>query len=90
MTAHEKNIWIIPTSRNPNQISAALWWIFSSNTCAPSNWKKRFYTSRLPKNKEIGGIFVQYLVANNFELFSEIQDQNKKNEKPIAVDVHLD
>jgi hypothetical protein len=35
---------------------------------------KKFYTSRLPKNEEIGGI----LEVQNFELFSKIQDQNKK------------
>jgi hypothetical protein len=27
-------------------------------------------------------------VAQNFELFSKIQDQNEKIKKPIAVDVH--
>jgi hypothetical protein len=26
-----------------------------------------------------------YLAAQNFELFSEIQDQNKKYEKPLAL-----
>jgi hypothetical protein len=28
-----------------------------------------------------------YLVAQNFELFSKIQDQNKKDKKPVEVDV---
>jgi hypothetical protein len=32
--------------------------IFSSNKSVPANKKKRFYTSRLPKNEEIGCIFV--------------------------------
>jgi hypothetical protein len=28
-----------------------------------------------------------FLAAQNFELFSSIQDQNQKNQKPVAVDV---
>jgi hypothetical protein len=51
-------------SRNPNKNGAALWRIFSSNKSAPANRKKGFYTSRLPKNEEIGGIFV----FNGYEL----------------------
>jgi hypothetical protein len=39
------------TSSNPNQNSATLWLIFSSNKCAPDNRKKRFYTNRNP-NKQ--------------------------------------
>jgi hypothetical protein len=35
------------------------------------------YTSRLPKNEEIRGLFL-YLVAQNSEHFFKIQDQNKK------------
>ncbi len=31
---------------------------FSSNKSAPANRKRGFYTSRPPKNEEIGGIFV--------------------------------
>jgi hypothetical protein len=33
----------------------------------------------------MGGIFVQKLVAQNYELFSKIQDQNKKIKKPTAL-----
>jgi hypothetical protein len=40
------------------QNSAAPWWIFSSNKSVPANWKKGFYTSRLRKIEEIGGICV--------------------------------
>jgi hypothetical protein len=40
---------------NPNQNSAALWRIFSSNKSAPANRKKGFYTSHLPKNDDISG-----------------------------------
>jgi hypothetical protein len=40
----------------------------------PANGKKGFYTSSLPKNEEIGDIFV--LSAS--ELFSKIQDNNLK------------
>jgi hypothetical protein len=47
----------IPTSHNPNQNGAALW-LFSSNKSAPANRKKGFYTSHLPKNKDIGDVFV--------------------------------
>jgi hypothetical protein len=54
--------------------------IFSSNESAPANRKKGFYTSLLPKNEEIGKAFL-YLAAQNFELFSKIQDQNKKLKK---------
>jgi hypothetical protein len=31
--------------------------IFSSNKSVPANRKKGFYTSRLPKNEKIEGIF---------------------------------
>ncbi len=33
----------------------------------PANRKKRFYTSRLPKNEEIGDIFV--ISSSDFQLF---------------------
>jgi hypothetical protein len=48
----------MPTTPNPNQNNAALWRIFSSNKSVPANRKKGFYTSRLPKNEDIGGILV--------------------------------
>jgi hypothetical protein len=51
----------------------------------PENRKKGFYTSRISKNEEIGGIFV-ISGSQNFKLFSKIQDQIK-NKKPIVVDV---
>jgi hypothetical protein len=44
----------IPTFRNPNQNSAALWRIFSTNKSAPANRKKGFYTNhRDPNNREV-------------------------------------
>ncbi len=57
MTARKQNILRIPTFHNPNENSAALRQIFSSNKSAQANRKKGFYTSRLPKNKEIRGIY---------------------------------
>jgi hypothetical protein len=51
----------------------------------PAKMKKVFYTSRIPKNEEIGGIFVSS-GSQNFKLFSKIQDQIK-NKKPRVVDV---
>ncbi len=50
---------------------------FSSSKSSPSNRKKAFYTSRLPKNEESRGIYV-YEAAKNFELFLKIQNQNLK------------
>jgi len=38
-------------------VCGKLFRIFSPNKCAPAKRKKRFYTSRLPKNDEIGEIF---------------------------------
>jgi hypothetical protein len=63
-------------SRNPNQNSATLWRIFSSDKSAPANRNKGFNTNRVPKKQEVIGFFVQYLAAQNFELFSNIQEQN--------------
>jgi hypothetical protein len=40
--------------------------------------RERSDTSRLPKNEEVGGIL--YVATQNFELFSKIQDQNKKTQ----------
>ncbi len=49
---------ILPTTRNPNQNSAALRRIFSSNKSAPTNMNKEFYVSK-PYKQEVGGIFVR-------------------------------
>jgi hypothetical protein len=62
------------TSLNPNQNSAILWRIFSSNKSAPANRRKGFYTNRDPNKQEVGGFL--YLAAQNFEIFSNFQDQN--------------
>jgi hypothetical protein len=51
---------------------SALWLVFSSNKSAPSNRKKRFCTSRLPKNEEIIDGFL-YGAANNFEPFKKFK-----------------
>ncbi len=44
------------------------------------NRKKGFYTSLLPKNEKIGGIFL-CLAAQNFKLFSKIKHLNLKIKK---------
>jgi hypothetical protein len=44
----------ILTSRNPNQKSATLLRIFSSNKRAPANRKKGFNTNRNPNKQEVG------------------------------------
>jgi hypothetical protein len=77
--------WKIPTSCNPYQNSALLWWIFSSNKSAPANSKKEFYTNRDPNKQEVGFIFVW----SGSELWSLLKysEQKLKNQKPIAVDV---
>jgi hypothetical protein len=46
-----------PTSRNANQNSATLWWIFSSNKSVSANRKKGFYINHVPKKQEVGGCF---------------------------------
>jgi hypothetical protein len=51
-------LWTIPTARNINQSSGALWRIFSSDKSAPANRKKGFYTNRVPKKQEVEGIIV--------------------------------
>jgi hypothetical protein len=43
----------------------------------PANRKKAFHTSRLPKNEEIGGIFV----FSGSEFFSRIKNKNVKIQK---------
>jgi hypothetical protein len=62
------------TSRNPNQDSATLWRIFSSNDSAPANRKKGFYTNHNPKVRGLDAFL--YEADQNFELFSNIQNQN--------------
>jgi hypothetical protein len=44
--------------RELSQTGAEFGLIFSSNESVPAHRKKGFYTSRLPKNEEIGGISV--------------------------------
>jgi hypothetical protein len=44
------------------------------------NRKKGFYTSRLPKNEKIGGIFV-FSGSELFKLFSKIKNLNLKIKK---------
>ncbi len=58
ITAGEKNIWRILTSRNPNQNSTVLWRIFSSNTSEQANRKDFIQAVCRIKNEEIGSIFV--------------------------------
>ncbi len=64
------------TSCNPNQNRAALWRIFSSNKSAPANRKRGFYANRDPDKQEVGFIFAW--TAQNFEVFSNIQELNLK------------
>jgi hypothetical protein len=52
----------------------------------PANRKKGFYTNRLSKNEEIGGIFVFTLAAQNFKLFKNSRSKFS-NKIPKAVDV---
>ncbi len=47
----------IPTSRNPNQNRAALWWIFSSDKSVPANRKTGFYANQDQNKQEVGFIF---------------------------------
>jgi hypothetical protein len=49
--------------------------IFTSLS-APANRKKGFYTNRVPKKQELEAFI--YIAAQNFELFSNIQNQNLK------------
>ncbi len=59
--------------------------IFSSNKSVPANRKKGFYTCRLPKNEEIGGIFV----FSGSELYTLFKNSKSKleNLKHIAGNV---
>jgi hypothetical protein len=43
---------------HPNQNSAAILWIYSTNKSAPANRKKCFYTNRDPNQQEVGFFFV--------------------------------
>jgi hypothetical protein len=49
----------IPSSRNPNQNTAAPWLIFSSKKSAPANRKKGFYTNPVSKKQGIRGILYE-------------------------------
>ncbi len=55
------------------------------NKSAPAKREKRFYTNRVPKKQEVGGIFVW----SGLELLSffKYSRSKLKNQKPIAVDV---
>jgi hypothetical protein len=69
--------WRIPTFRNPNQNSATLWRIFSSNKSAPANRKKGFCTNRDPNKQEVGFIFEW----NSSELWSRFEITEIKKSK---------
>jgi hypothetical protein len=59
---------------------------FSSKKSAPANRKKGFYTSRLPKNDEIRGIFVE----SSKELRTLFENSTKfKKFNHIAVNILL-
>jgi hypothetical protein len=75
------------TSRNPNQNSATLWQIFSSNKSASANRKTGFYMYK-PWSEQAGGwIHFLYEAAQNFEVFSNKYSKVKlKNQNPIAID----
>jgi hypothetical protein len=62
----------IPQSKQ-KKVSAVLWLIFSSNLSAPANRKKGFYTNRDPNKQEVGFFFFSE-AAQNFEVFSNIQN----------------
>ncbi len=62
------------TNRNPNQNSAALWRIFSSNKSAPANRKEGFYTNCVPKRQEVGGSELRSLYK-----YSRSKLEDKKN-----------
>ncbi len=57
--------------------------IFSSNKSLPANRKNVFYTIRLSKNEEIGGIFV---FSDSGQKFFEGEDINRKTiyDNPIS------
>jgi hypothetical protein len=47
--------------------------------------REGFYTTVCRRSRRLEAFL--YLAAQNFELFSNIQDKKLKNQKPIAVDV---
>jgi hypothetical protein len=65
----------IPTSCNPNQNRAALWQIFSPNKSAPANRKIGFYANGDPNKPRRLDTFLRE-AAQNFEVFSSIQERN--------------
>jgi hypothetical protein len=79
VTACEKNIW---TSRNPNQISATLSQIFSSNKSAQASRKKGIYANRAG-----GWIHFWMKRLRTLKSFFRYSKVNLKIQKPIAVDV---
>jgi hypothetical protein len=70
ITAREQRI---STSYNLNQNRAALWQISSSNKNVPANRKTEFYANRDQNKQEVGFIFL-HEAAQNFEVFSNIQE----------------
>jgi hypothetical protein len=68
-------VWCLPTGLGRWLAQNFGGFLFSSKKSAPANRKKGFYTSRLPKNDEIRGIFVE--AAKNFESCSIIQPNLK-------------
>jgi hypothetical protein len=64
--------WGVPTSRNPNQNSTALWRIFSSNKSVPANSMQWFYTNRIRTSRKLDSFL--YEGAQNFEVFTNIQN----------------
>jgi hypothetical protein len=59
------------TSRNPNQNSATLWWIFLKMKVRQPIGRKDSIQTVIP----VGGVDAfLYEAAQNFELFSNIQD----------------
>jgi hypothetical protein len=71
----ETSIVLVPTSRNPNQNRVAFWRIFSSNKSAPANRKTGFYTNCDPNKQDRRLDTFLNEAAQNFEVFSNIQDQ---------------
>jgi hypothetical protein len=57
------------------KIDHHFWWIFSTNKRATANRKKGSKQTVIPTSRRLDSFL--YEVAQNFELFSNIQDQNK-------------
>ncbi len=69
ITAHEQRI---PTSRNPNQNRAALWWIFSSNKSVPG--RQDSMQTVIQTSRRLDSFLHE--AAQNFEVFSYIQERD--------------